>query len=66
MLQPNWFDEQHGILKTPEDFLAVVAHEPRVLQAVQQAFAEFDANPSPTKPSRSQTFRRALCAILSD
>ena len=70
MQQPNWLDQKYSqqLAKTSApDSLAILAKDPRIVQAVTDALANFDANsgkPGWAGPSRTQAIRDALANTL--
>lgn len=70
-VQQNWFDIRHGRhlqRMSAEDALQLVATDPRVISAVEEALAEHDAGCHAGNwcgPSRAQMVRMAIADVLS-
>ena len=69
-LQDNWFDLRHGRhleRMSGEDALQIVASDPRVVSAVEDALAQHDIDCQSADwcgPSRAQVVRAAIAEVL--
>jgi hypothetical protein len=68
--KPNWFDTTYGAAfasATGPEALADIANDSKIVQAVTNALADYDADskqPGWAGPSRTQVIRNALVAVL--
>jgi hypothetical protein len=68
--KPNWFDSTYAAAfanATAGEALADIANDPKIVQAVTDALADYDANskkPGWAGPSRTQAIRNALATVL--
>jgi hypothetical protein len=69
-MQDNWFDLRHGRhleRMSAEDALQIVAADPRVISAVEDALSRHDADCQAADwcgPSRTQVIRTAIAEVL--
>jgi hypothetical protein len=64
MVHPNWFDLKYQsfmVNMTPEACLSLLATDPRIVQAVKDAFADIEH----TGPNKAQALRQAVCAAMN-